>query len=109
MPRLPIQSVNRALSCVFERARLHRSSKNSGLERLVSVQDFSRADRPFIPILPSGLLVREGLPSGLFQRPVQACRNTEAFALVGVGERRHGCDTVPEGPLYLDTAIRELL
>jgi Fe-S cluster assembly protein SufD len=44
-----------ASSEIFEGARLYRLLKRSALERFVTGHDFSRADKPFIFIIPSGL------------------------------------------------------
>ena len=64
----------------FEGARLHRLLKNSISARFVSGHDFSRADKLFVFVIPSGLQPARDLLFGLFQEPVQPCRTLLSLA-----------------------------
>ncbi len=63
---------------VCVRACLHKPPKKSALECFVPGHDFSRADKPSIFVIPSGLQAARDLRLELSQRPVQSCR-TEPY------------------------------
>ena len=67
-------------------ARLQRLLKNSVSARFVSGHAFSRADKLFIFVIPSGLQPARDLLFRLFQQPVQAChKGRKINAPLGAG------------------------
>jgi len=74
-PRQLLRAFHLELVSTFriERAQLHRLRKNSFPSSFVSGHNFSRADKPSIFDVPSGLQSARNLPFGLFQQPLQPC------------------------------------
>ena len=67
-------TVSKARRQDAQSARLKRLLKNSISARFVSGHDFSRADKLFVLVIPSGLQPARDLLFQLFQQLVKPCR-----------------------------------
>jgi len=71
-----------------------RAAEKVRFERFVMGHDFSRADKPFIFVIPSGLQSARDLLFRLFPQPVQ-----EVEQNLSRRAATQGCDTVSLAPI----------